>query len=150
MKRTPGERFREKVALGPNDCLVWQGSGTQNGYGKFWDGRRSVLAHRWSYEQQRGPIPNGMQLHHECRSKRCVDPDHLVLVTSGDNTRRASAEQTHCKNGHRFNKQNTYHGKDGRHCRACKREWAHEHWPELRSKQHVRRVRARAALEEAT
>jgi hypothetical protein len=30
-----------------------------------------------------------------------------------------SASQTHCKNGHEFTPENTYHYRGLRHCRAC-------------------------------
>jgi hypothetical protein len=33
-----------------------------------------------------GPIPRGLQLHHRCQSKSCVNPDHLEVVSPRDHT----------------------------------------------------------------
>jgi hypothetical protein len=78
-------------------CWVWQRGGDR--YGVHWhpEEKRNVLAHRFIYERERGPIPDGYQLHHLCRNKRCVNPDHLELLVSRDHVRkergRVSAEQ---------------------------------------------------------
>lgn len=49
-----------------------------------------MLAHRWFYEQARGPIPPGYQLDHLCRNRACVNPEHLEVVTRRTNARRGS------------------------------------------------------------
>jgi hypothetical protein len=49
---------------------------------------RTRLAHRFFYEQKRGPIPNGLGLDHLCRNRACVNPDHLEPVEHATNVRR--------------------------------------------------------------
>jgi hypothetical protein len=69
-------------------CWIWQLDHSYDGYGRKWLGSRRVHAHRWTYEQHVGPIPEGLQLDHLCRVRNCVNPDHLEPVTPRENTRR--------------------------------------------------------------
>lgn len=39
------------------------------------------------YEVLVGPVPAGMNLHHTCENPRCVNPEHLVLMTRADHSR---------------------------------------------------------------
>ena len=71
-------------------CWNWKGGRSGNGYGYFseeWN--HQVRAHRFSYELHKGKIPEGMVLCHACDNKICVNPEHLWVGTSGDNTRDA-------------------------------------------------------------
>lgn len=68
-------------------CWVWQRSLSPKGYGTCWHGS----AHRYYYQQAKGPIPDGLQLDHLCRVRACVNPDHLEPVTNVENVRRSPA-----------------------------------------------------------
>jgi hypothetical protein len=127
-RRPAGERFEEKLVPGADGCIEWVASTNSAGYGTFADENgRSVLAHRWSYEHQIGPIPEGLQIDHKCRNRRCVNPEHLEPVSLWENHIRASSisvqnsEKTHCPAGHPYEGENLYiHQKTGdRKCRSC-------------------------------
>jgi len=57
-------------------------------YGIFLEagrGSKVLLAHRYSYELHKGPIPDGRYVMHTCDVTNCVYPDHLVLGSQQDN-----------------------------------------------------------------
>lgn len=97
------------------------------GYGQFWNGRKLVLAHRYAYERARGPIPAGLQIDHLCRNKACVNPAHLELVTTQENTRRAAPfmRRAACKYGHPLD--GVRPGNGDRYCITCNRRRATAH-----------------------
>ena len=80
---SPVERFFKFVQK-TDDCWQWAGA-TQKGYGRFYAGNRMVLAHRFSYELAKGPIPDHLQINHECDNPWCVNPDHLYAGTQQHN-----------------------------------------------------------------
>jgi len=126
-------RFFKVIHVDENKCWNW-GNSQANGYRAIEIKGKTIQAHVFSYEHFVGPVPEGLQLDHLCRNKRCVNPDHLEPVTASVNVRRgtspaaANAIKTHCKRGHEFTPENTCHrkGKPGRTCRTCKNEWMNE------------------------
>ena len=99
-----------------------------NGYGQgYWQGRVTT-AHRITWQLTNGPIPEGLQLDHLCRNRRCVRPSHLEPVTQhvnilrGQGASAVNALKTHCAVGHEYTPSNTRRGGRGqRVCRECSR-----------------------------
>lgn len=105
----------------PSGCWTWLREIDTKGYGMYrFQGNEPYVkrAHRWVYEQHRGPIPTGLELDHLCRVKACVNPDHLEPVTHAENVRRAMT-RTECRRGHPFTPENELWRKHGRTCRTC-------------------------------
>lgn len=125
-------RFCAKVApVDGNGCMLWTGQPNRAGYGRFWLGRKNVLAHRLAYELAYGAIPDGLVIDHVrangCRHRHCVAPLHLEAVTNAENVRRGdtginNAVKTHCPQGHEYTPRNTHmHITGSRRCRECGR-----------------------------
>ena len=138
---------------GRNACWLWTASGNGTGYGQFHvrtpdGGRRTVLAHRWAYEHEVGPIPVGLVIDHLCRVPLCVRVTHLEPVTDGENTERGERHKhpkTHCPQGHAYDAENTYiYPSNGRRgCRICDRAAGARYRARKRGEaQHARRERA--------
>lgn len=121
-------RLEKRSHREPSGCRVWDGA-LAKGYGKILLHGRFLGTHRVAYELHRGPIPKGMVIDHLCRNPRCINPDHMEVVTHKENTLRGmsghavNARKTHCIRGHEFNEENTHVDYRGyRSCRACRRQ----------------------------
>ena len=139
MRKQPTiERFRAKVNLQYGGaCWEWLGSLSTNGYGFIWHNGHNVRAHRFAYEYfNRTTIPPDKEVDHLCRNHKCVNPDHLELVTRRENVIRGVNPEllkqrmlslTHCRQGHEFSNDNTYIDYRGyRGCKICKRVSNHK------------------------
>ena len=130
-KDLAGKFMQERIDFtsSATGCWLWVGVVTHDGY-PYWGttGNKKIYAHRFIYEQQTGPIPEGFTLDHTCRVRNCVNPAHMDPCTLKENIARGDygwrARQTHCKNGHEFTPENTYldakGGRNGGGRRVCK------------------------------
>jgi hypothetical protein len=134
MRKNDRERFFAKVSPPNQDgCMLWTSSTSKDGYGRFLLFKKVRKAHRVAYELLVGPIEEGMEIDHVrergCRSRACVNPDHLEPTTRAvNNTRGGSptaknARKTKCIRGHLFTVENTVVDHlGGRHCKECVRQ----------------------------
>lgn len=146
------ERFWSNVSPEPNTgCWLWTGNVTMAGFGQIRVGsmrdgsRRYELTHRFSYQEVRGDIQDGMVVDHLCRQPACVNPSHMEIVTRGENVRRGvvgtpatnpgaihNLAKTHCRNGHPYSGDNlvisTVRGRQERGCRICRNAAAASHY----------------------
>lgn len=122
-------RFWAKIIF-EDDCNCWRWGAclSPSGYGLASAGGKNILAHRYSYQFYKGPIPAGLVIDHLCRTRHCVNPDHLEAVTQAENTSRGDRHRgsgaKRCGRGHIYTPANTYwetksRGYPRRACRAC-------------------------------
>ena len=89
----------------PNSgCWLWMGATDKDGYGGFWDGRKTRRAHRASWELANGEIPEGLCVLHSCDVRSCVNPAHLWLGTNQENTADRDAKGRQAKGPTHFSR----------------------------------------------
>lgn len=82
-------RHEGRIDKRADGCWIWTGAAI-GGYGAAHDGRGDEqFAHRISYRDHVGPIPDGHEVDHLCYVPLCVNPSHLEAVTRAENIRRA-------------------------------------------------------------
>ena len=68
--------------------------GRPDGYVRVHRDTRLLLGHVAVFEEYREKIPEGMTLDHLCRTRNCVNPAHMEVVTLAENNRRRAQEET--------------------------------------------------------
>lgn len=85
--RSPGNLTYE---VNENGCwLCTSHSLNSAGYPQVTIRGKSTSAHRYVYAAVHGDIEDDQVVRHTCDVKRCINPDHLVVGTHGDNVRDA-------------------------------------------------------------
>lgn len=131
----------------PSVCWEWPGSRNPQGYATVGvtvpgNPRAWVSVHRASLAEKLGRMLTADEVTmHSCDNPPCVNPAHLSVGSRSDNTEdmiskgrggplgmqmAARRLQTHCKWGHEFTPENTYHWRYQRQCRACNRRRGRE------------------------
>lgn len=100
------DRFWSKVNK-TETCWLWTAARMPIGYGRIGVGMENRLAHVVSLELAGIEIPPGMVVDHICRTRHCVRPDHMRVVTRSWNAMHNNVSpsalnraKTHCKYGH--------------------------------------------------
>lgn len=110
-----------------DDCIEATGKpDATTGYVRKSVGNRIYYAHRLAFAAQYGDIPEGMQIHHMCRNKLCINTKHLRLVTPKEHSKehglngiaKIHADKQECKRGHPLDGKN----KKQRYCLECHRQ----------------------------
>ena len=87
-------RFQKKVEFDIlSGCWLWISTKDADGYGQFWHESKLVKAHRISYEHWNDKIPKGLVIEHLCRTKNCVNPQHLEAITVRQNIERGMSSK---------------------------------------------------------
>lgn len=108
------ERAIQNVDMQENGCWISRYSVASHGYAQIgWsvsgdrrvDGKKThmVLAHRAAWVYVFGQIPLGMTIDHTCKTRRCVNPEHLRLLPNFENAQRVNGMDWpigYCANGH--------------------------------------------------
>lgn len=97
MKQEYIDKFHDSYLPEPiTGCWLWTagyGAGHAGGnYGHQRCGKKTLRAHRISFEIHYGPIPLGMSICHKCDVPSCVNPNHLwlgnALLNNRDKTKK--------------------------------------------------------------
>jgi hypothetical protein len=97
------DRFEKHIDT-TGECWLWTGY-LSKGYGLFsYDkDKKMMLVHRFAYLLSYGELPpSPLVVRHKCRSRNCVNPNHLESGTASQNMRdkiRDGTEQTGEING---------------------------------------------------
>lgn len=88
--------IEERSMPEPNTgCWLWMHRATALGYPQMsGDGG---YAHRASYRAFNGPLADRDVVRHRCDTPRCVNPDHLLVGTQGDNLADMRARQRNAR-----------------------------------------------------
>jgi hypothetical protein len=112
------------------ECWVSTYSVGSHGYAQIgWDvgegRRRATTAHRAAWVHFTGAqIPTGMTVDHLCKTRKCVNPAHLRVLTNFENARRTAGRDWpvgECVHGHP-NTGLTHRGSK-LVCATCSAEW---------------------------
>ena len=79
------EEALSKKTIRKNNCILWTGHKTPNGYGLMTVNKKDTRVHRYVWEVNNGPIPPDMFIDHICHVRNCCNIDHLRLVTCQQN-----------------------------------------------------------------
>lgn len=124
------DRAAHRIVIDPETgCHISTYSVGSHGYAQVgWNDKtgkpRMVLCHRAAWIRAHGePIPDGMTVDHLCHNRRCVNPEHLRLLSNYENARRIFPDDWPlglCRHGHPASATRNYYGK--RRCSICYRQ----------------------------
>lgn len=79
----------------PGGCWEWLGALQRDGYAHFNRDGKTLSLHRYVYERLVGPIPDGLDLLHQCDNRRCCNPGHMKQGSHQDNMADAYKKKRH-------------------------------------------------------
>lgn len=129
------ERFFKKVKK-TETCWIWIGAKTIKGYGIFCLNGTNTTAHRAIYQIENGIIKDkSLEVDHLCKNIKCVNPNHLELVTKKENLKRGetlstiNSRKVLCPKGHEYTQYSNF-----RRCKICHNEISKKSYRQNREK----------------
>ncbi len=127
------ESFARFISPEPmSGCWIWTGGLDKDGYALGYRPSpakpHTVRAHRAIYKLLVGPLSSALTLDHLCRTRCCVNPDHLEPVTNKLNIMRGegwaakNARKLVCAKGQHSLEDAYINPKNQRICRICSAE----------------------------
>ncbi len=104
----PEEAFAARTEW-RGECLLWTSGRRSAGYGRLRVNGVDVLAHRYAWEREHGPIPEGAVIDHTCFNPACCNVAHLRVATQRQNCQHLS-RTAGSNTGHR----NVYRHRSGK------------------------------------
>lgn len=87
----PIEKFCNSIQIqDTSHCWIWNAARQKDGYGILSVGGKSTLAHRFSFNTFVRELGVNDQVDHVCRTRCCVNPRHLRVVTAKQNSENRS------------------------------------------------------------
>lgn len=123
--------IKSQCIVDDHGCWLWQGPTNDKGYGVTNYNKIHTKAHQLTYRLQIGPVPEGLELDHTCRVRKCCNPLHMEAITHAENVKRGllhtvsgnKPKPTSCPKGHPYEGYNLYFDpKGGMRCRQCGNE----------------------------
>lgn len=123
------------VQVDTSDCIEWDRSRNSKNYGQRRIRGKLRLVHRLAWEEEFGPIPDGICVLHKCDNPPCFNVEHLFLGTVAENQKdmankgrgaNQNSRKVTCKNGHPLASDNLLAGflaRGERVCRICRNRW---------------------------
>ena len=99
------------------DCLISERTPAHD-YARINVGSGHGYAHRVVWIAKHGPIPDDLTIDHVCLNKKCVNVDHLRLLTRVENGALGATKPT-CLNGHDWTDAYIRPYDGARICRLC-------------------------------
>lgn len=73
-------KHSNKFVVDISGCWLWTASLDSKGYAHLTVNGKTTLGHRLFYEALYGYLPKGIDLHHKCNTRRCINPNHLEPI----------------------------------------------------------------------
>ena len=93
-------RWGRNVSKEPDGCWQWMGDRFSTGYGRVGIRGKQYLVHRVAWvAANECDVAADMTVDHLCRQRRCVNVQHMEVVSRGENAARGS-RRLMCSRGH--------------------------------------------------